>query len=283
MVAFKLFWFPVHWYWIFYFIAFIVWYRFFELIKKRGLFNNFPNLKKFFFYGIEDIFTALILSVLIWWRLGYVLFYDFTYYLHNPWKIVFVWEWGMSFVGGTIWVILAGIFLYRKYKLNKQEFLLFMDSVVSIVPLWLMLGRIWNFLNQELYGKTVQTLLPNLSENLINLWQKIYLFLIYKNVDSQLRINSNLLEAFLEWFLLLIILQFVFWQKTSKYKINPWVLSAKFIVLYGIFRFLMEFLRYYPNEDYINWLTLSQYFMIFYIIIWIILIFKFSQKKSLQK
>jgi len=280
MVAFNIFGFPIHWYGIFYLVAFLVWYQFFGLIKKKALFNNYLNLKKLFFYGIEDIFMYLILWVLIGGRLGYVFFYDFSYFLQNPLKIFFVWEWWMSFVGGTIWVILAGIALWRKFNLNKKEFLLFMDTVVSFVPFGLMLGRIWNFLNQELYGKTIETLLPNLSQNIITFGQKIYLFLVYSNVDTKLRINSNLIEAFFEWLLLLIILQIIFWNKTTKNKIKPWVLSVKFVILYWIFRFWAEFLRYYPNKDYFNWLTISQYFMIFYVFIWIILFFVFSRKES---
>lgn len=280
MVAFKIFGFPIYWYGIFYFIAFLIWYKFFGIIKKKALFNNYLNLKKLFFYGIEDIFMYLILWVLIWGRLGYVFFYDFSYFLQNPLKIFFLWEWGMSFVGWTIWVILAGIMLYRKFNLNKKEFLLFMDTVVSIIPFGLMLWRIWNFLNQELYGKTIENLLPSLSQNIINLWEKIYLFFIYSNVDAKLRINSNLIEAFFEWVILLIILQILFWQKTTKNRLKPWILWVIFLILYWIFRFLAEFLRYYPTKDYFHWLTISQYFMIFYIFIWIILYIIFSKQNT---
>jgi len=275
MVAFELFGLEIYWYGIFYLVAFLIWYLFFYLVAKKKYFKEFKNLQNLLEKWIDDLVIAIALGVILWWRLWYVLIYDFWYFLANPMDIFTIWQWGMGFIWGVIWVIMAMLFIKKIYKLNLTEFLLLIDMIVIVLPFGIMLWRIWNFLNQELYGMPVNILDNSIIEWILSSLGLVY---VYDQVDTILRINTNFLESFFEWFLILLVLIWLFYSKyitvKNKIKLNPWLLSGVFLLLYWISRFFLEFLRDHPVTDYLWYFTKTQFFMIFFVVWWIYLIIR---------
>ena len=191
-------------------------------------------------------------GVIIWGRLGYVLFYNLRYYLENPFEIFMPWKGGMSFHGGAIWVILAW---YIASKKMGKSFLKVSDKLVWIVPIGLFFGRIGNFINGELMG------LPG------------YTGILAQNVGGLNYFPTPLLEALLEWIILFMLL---FWRKKrTDYDGQVWVW---FLGGYGIMRFFAEFLRL-PDVQigYLIgwWMTLGHVFsmimVLFALVLWKIL------------
>jgi phosphatidylglycerol:prolipoprotein diacylglycerol transferase len=99
---------------------------------------------------IEDLLTWMILGVILGGRLGYVLFYQPAYYLQNPQEILFIWQGGMAFHGGLLGVIVAGLIFTTRYKIPKLSAA---DVMALGVPPGLLLGRLANFINAELWGR----------------------------------------------------------------------------------------------------------------------------------
>ena len=176
---------------------------------------------------LDNLNLALIAGMILGGRLGYVLFYNLSYYLHHPAQILATWQGGMSFHGGLIGVLLAGL-LYARF--SRLDFWKGVDLYAVVTPIGLGLGRLGNFLNSELYGRTTDV--P---------WG-----MVFPNGGELPRHPSQLYEAMLEGLLLFCIL----WPLRRKPWQNPpsdrWPhgsLLALFLVLYGCFRFLLEFFR----------------------------------------
>ena len=264
MIAFSLWPINIHWYGIFYAISFILWYFLIKYIIEKTDFVNIINKKEF----LDDILYYIILGVLLGWRLGYVFFYNLSYFIHQPRKIFYIWNWGMAFAGAFIGVWIAIYLLARKYKLSIFAV---SDLIVWFLPFWLWLWRIWNYLNQELYWKVCNTYIVN-----------HFGFMCKYFWTNQLHFANQLLESFLEWWLLFIIFQYLIWKK--RILLNRWFITIFFIIYYSIVRFLLEFIRRHP-KDYILyfWLSRSQYLMILIFILWIVLLvlkykkFKFNK------
>jgi phosphatidylglycerol:prolipoprotein diacylglycerol transferase len=163
-----------------------------------------------------------VLSILLGGRFGYVLFYNFSYFLSNPLEIFAFWHGGMSFHGGLIGSIIGMIFFTRKYKI---DFLKLMDVFAVIAPFGIFLGRIANFINMELYGR------PTNSD----------FGVIFPNGGEMPRHPSQLYEAGLEGLLAFIIL-FSFWRFSEIAK-RKGFLSGMFLILYGAFRIFIENFR----------------------------------------
>jgi phosphatidylglycerol:prolipoprotein diacylglycerol transferase len=168
---------------------------------------------------IEDLFFYLILGLIVGARLGYVLFYDLRVYLSNPLEIFAVWHGGMSFHGGLIGVLIVGILFCRKKRIS---FWRLSDLLIVTAPIGLCLGRIGNFINGELYGRVTQV--P---------WG-----MIFPKGGPLPRHPSQLYESALEGGILFLIL----WLLKDK-KLPSGGLLALFLILYGAFRFLVEFFR----------------------------------------
>ena len=113
-----------------------------EQIKKRGL----PLSSDF----IESLYTYIILGLVIWARLGYVLFYDLSAYLTHPLEIFAVWYGGMSFHGGLIGSIVCGIWYCKRSRADTWQVA---DLVCAPAPIGLGMGRLGNFIDGELYGR----------------------------------------------------------------------------------------------------------------------------------
>jgi len=167
----------------------------------------------------DDLLFYLIMGLLLGGRIGYVLFYNLKEYLHAPWEVFAIWHGGMSFHGGLIGMLVSGYFFARK---RKAVFLDLADIGALAAPLGLMLGRIGNFINGELYGRV--TSVP---------WG-----IVFPGGGPLPRHPSQLYEALFEGPILFIIL----WCLRTRLK-TPGELLVAFLWGYGIFRFTIEFFR----------------------------------------
>ncbi|MCX7987854.1 MAG: prolipoprotein diacylglyceryl transferase [Thermodesulfovibrio sp.] len=202
----------IRWYGLMYLIGFICSYLIVRReIKRRGL-----RVEKDF---LENLYFYLILGLLVGARLGYVVFYSLPYYLQHPLEIFAIWHGGMSFHGGLIGVILSAWFFTNK---KKFDFFTLTDMLVLTAPIGLGLGRIGNFINGELYGRV--TNVP---------WA-----MVFPDGGPLPRHPSQLYEAALEGVVLFVILWFLK-DKFSK----SGLVSSLFLILYGAFRFFVEFFR----------------------------------------
>lgn len=203
----------VHWYGIMYLFAFsAAWLLAWKRAQKPASVISKSQ--------VEDLIMFGALGVVLGGRIGYVLFYHFDQWLHDPLWLFRIWEGGMSFHGGLLGVMLA-IFIYSKRI--KVSWFATMDFVAPLVPLGLGFGRLGNFIGQELWGRVTD--LP---------WG-----MVFPNDPEQLaRHPSQLYQAFLEGLVLFAIL-FWFSQKPRP----RLAVSGLFLILYGIFRFGVEFVR----------------------------------------
>lgn len=232
-------------YGLMYALSFLIGYYF---IKRR--FIEFRPL-------VDSLFTYIFLGVVLWGRLGYVLFYNLSYYLSHPLEILYVWEWGMSFHWGLLGVILSAYFFSRKFHIS---FLKLMDILALVAPIGLFLWRIWNYLNKEL------------------LWFPYSGFLAVK-VQNETYFPSPLLEAFGEGIILFGILFFV--SKNQKFSGQ---ISAFFLIFYGFFRTLIELFVRTPDPQigyYFGIFTQGSFLSIPMIFVWVFLYF-FCIRKNWQ-
>ncbi len=168
---------------------------------------------------LQALYTYVVAGLIVGARLGYVVFYDLGAYLHKPWEIFAVWHGGMSFHGGLIGALAAGLLCCRKYG---AEPLSVGDLVIPTAPIGLGLGRLGNFINGELFGRVTDV--P---------WA-----MIFPNGGPFPRHPSQLYEFFFEGVLLFVIL----WVVKDRNRVRGG-LTALFLILYGLFRFSIEFFR----------------------------------------
>ena len=150
----------VYWYGIFYVLAFFAGYAFLSFLGKKRYFRKFPVLQKTLTADLDYLMIFLLLGVLLGGRLGHFLIYDLSNLgVENFFS---VWNGGMSFIGGIVGVVVSAIVFRFLYRLSWKEWLILFDCILVIVPLGILLGRLGNFLNQELYGIVFQN--PGFSE-----------------------------------------------------------------------------------------------------------------------
>jgi phosphatidylglycerol:prolipoprotein diacylglycerol transferase len=270
MVAFSFFWINVYRYWIFYLVGFVLSYCFLYFIWRKKYFHKFPRLQNLLENDLETLFVVLILWVLIWWRLGHVLIYDFQYFLDNPLDILKIWQWWMSFIGWILWVVLWVTVFIRKKKFSRKEFMILLDLLCCILPLCIAFWRLWNFLNQELYWIIFSNPFWR-SERMVWTLTSLWFLHIYDKIDSVLRINTNLLSIIFEWILLFIVLIFIFIAQIKKDRRKIWKIWVIFLLWYSIIRFLFEYLRQDSQLEFIWPFSKSQRFFIIFIVIWMII------------
>lgn len=206
---------PIHWYGILYAVAAVL-----ALILL-------PRLQRYRDLHESDdtwatVVSVAVLGVLVGGRLGYVLFYEPAYFFANPWEILSVWHGGMSSHGGFVGVAIAlGLYLWkRRLPLWKVA-----DVVVVPIAIGLALGRLGNFINEELYG-TVTTLPWGIRvPGEIGLRHPTQIYAIAKD---------------------LLIAGVCYWHLQAKSPPHGRT-AALFLLLYGSLRFLLEFLR---DQDY---------------------------------
>ncbi len=171
---------------------------------------------------LDDSVFWMILGVILGGRFGYVLFYNTSHFLSNPLEIFKIWQGGMAFHGGAVGVLIV-CWLVSYFKGIQLRTL--GDLICAATPIGLLLGRIANFVNGELYGR------PTVVE-----WG-----FIFQHVDQQPRHPSQLYEAGLEGFGLLILLGLVMHIPNLR-RING-LTAGIFFTLYGFIRYFIEFVR----------------------------------------
>lgn len=209
----------------------------------------------------------IFLWVLLGGRLGHVIIYDFSYYLSHPGEIFQVRQWGMSFIGWLFGVTIAMLVLMRKKRFSWKEILLLWDLIFAILPFGIMLGRIGNFLNQELYGVVVSDWLPRLWYPIFSVLNTLGIFHVYPQVDEFLRVNTNLLSSFFEGLVLLIIGLLIIRTRVRTKKPQPGKIVATFLIGYSFIRFCLEYLRADSQLEFHGRFSISQrFFLAFFII-----------------
>lgn len=274
MIAFSLWWLHIYRYWIFYLVAFAVAYFFFSFIAKQKILHKYPRLQYLFQHKLTDVFIICALGVLVWWRLGHIFIYDFVYYLYNPLQIFALQQGGMSFIWWMLGVTVSLFVYLRIQKLSWKELFLFFDFIVAIVPFGIMLWRIGNFLNQELYWTIVPSWFWSMWYGWFSLLHDLHIFHVYPKVDEFLRINTNFLSAFFEWFLLLLVMMRLVWKRTTTMVMKPWFLIGVFLLWYSVVRFLLEYLRQDSQFEFVSWLTKSQWFFVWFFLLGIMFLIK---------
>ncbi len=201
----------LRWYGLMYLIAFAgAWF----LANKRLASHTKWNEEQ-----LSDLLFQGFLGVIIGGRVGYVMFYHFDLFLADPLYLFKIWTGGMSFHGGLLGVVTA-LWLFAR----RQKVSLFVvgDFVAPLVPLGLGFGRLGNFINAELWGRTTDV--P---------WA-----FVFPGAGPDPRHPSQLYEAFLEGFVLFMILWY--FSKASR---PVGAVSGLFLTGYGSFRFIVEYFR----------------------------------------
>jgi phosphatidylglycerol:prolipoprotein diacylglycerol transferase len=206
---------------------------------------------------IDTLLLFTILGVIVWGRLGYVLLYNFSYYREHVLEILMPWKGGMSFHGWAVWVIIAW---YCAAKKTKVSFLKLSDKFVWIVPFGILLGRIGNYINGELF------------------WWAGYSWFWAKIINNISYFPTPLLEAFLEG----IVLGYILYRKKNNITYHG-QLGVWFLWGYGIARFVAEFFRD-PDMQvgyiYGNWMTLGHILSVVMVSISILLHFVLKNRKD---
>jgi phosphatidylglycerol:prolipoprotein diacylglycerol transferase len=252
-IALKLGPISVHWYGISYCVGLLLGIWILTVLnKKRKVFKDDAQIFDFAFW-------FFICGVILGGRLGYVLFYNLSYYLANPLKIFALWEGGMSFHGGLIAAFIVGYFFCKKHKIS---FVGLADMVVIPGALALTFTRIANFINHELVGRVIE------KAN----WKWIGVDF----GDGVLRYPSQLFQS-ADSFILFLILLLIYIRKPKK-----GVTMFCYIGLYGLFRFIIEFWRAPdPQVGFIwHYFTLGQLFSLGMLIIGIVGYFSAIRKRD---
>jgi phosphatidylglycerol:prolipoprotein diacylglycerol transferase len=183
-VLFDLGFIAIRWYSLAYIVGILIgWW-----LGKRIIIKKLQNsTQQFHLKEFDNLITYLIISIIVGGRFGYIVFYNLGYYISNPLDVVKIWEGGMSFHGALIGIIF-GTYLFSLKRKISTFFLL--DIIACVSPIGIFFGRIANFINGELIGKTT-----NIS------WS-----VIFPATDMLPRHPSQLYEAFLEGIVLFIIL-----------------------------------------------------------------------------
>jgi phosphatidylglycerol:prolipoprotein diacylglycerol transferase len=198
---------------------------------------------------VDDLIFYGVVGTILGGRLGYMVFYGFDQILDNPLSLLKVWEGGMSFHGGLIGVLLA-IFLFARR--HGRRFFQVADFLAPLVPTGLLAGRIGNFINGELWGHRTQ--MPWGLQLPCERFPHQCLDQPVNAVLSPPVHASQLYEAALEGLVLFAIL----WIYSSRPR-PMMAISGVFLFGYGIFRFLVEFVR--EPDSHIGYLALDWFTM----------------------
>ncbi len=231
--------FALRWYALAYIVGIVIAWRLAVMALKRPALwpDCQPPMRP---EQVEDLLTWIILGVILGGRLGFVLFYQPGYYLSNPSQILRIWEGGMAFHGGLIGVVLASWVYAIRHNIPKLQMA---DLVAFTVPWGLMLGRLANFINAELWGRA--TGLP---------WGVAFPGQAAQDCGQALgeicaRHPSQLYEAVLEGLILGVALLWLVFRK--KAFLAPGLSLGTFLAGYGLARFLVEFARQ-PDAQFIS-------------------------------
>jgi phosphatidylglycerol:prolipoprotein diacylglycerol transferase len=188
---------------------------------------------------IEDLLTWIIIGIILGGRLGFVLFYQPAYYLQHPAEILAIWQGGMAFHGGLLGVVIAGWIYTGRHGINRLSAA---DLMALGVPPGLLLGRIANFINAELWGRPTE--LP---------WGVIFPGAAAQECPGVegmcARHPSQLYEGALEGLILGVVLIWLVWGAQALHRRGT--VAGVFFAGYGLARFLVEFVRQ-PDAQFIS-------------------------------
>jgi len=231
-VALHIGFFKLHWYGISYLLGIgLGWYY----LERRAR-TRLSNLSQI---NVSDLVFYIALGAVLGGRLGYILFYNLPAYYDDPFSIFAVWKGGMSFHGGVVGVMFVLVWQSRKLG---ESILTLGDFFLPALPIGLGLGRLANFVNQELWGSPTD--LP---------WGVVF---TVPGAGGLSRHPTQLYEAVLEGLVLFLILHFM-----GKRRLQKGQITGMFLVLYGCFRSLVELVRE-PDAHigylYSDWFTMGQ-------------------------
>jgi phosphatidylglycerol:prolipoprotein diacylglycerol transferase len=221
--------FQIRWYGLMYLFGFLASYL---LIRIQ------PRARRLGLQGalLQDLILFLALGLIVGARIGYIFFYQFSNlgeYLKNPLEIIAIWHGGMSFHGGLIGCIVTGVLFCRWRNLPVWEVA---DTVIVTVPVGLLLGRIGNFINGELYGRP----------------SSVPWAMVFPGGGPMPRHPSQLYEAALEGLFLFLVLWVL-----KNFRFRPGAMVCLFLGGYGILRFFVEFFREPDPQIGLFWGVLS--------------------------
>jgi len=237
-VLISFFGFEIRYYGLVYVLGFLLGLYTLNKARKDGILNLEKD-------QVYDLMFYLMLGVIIGARLFHAIFWDFSYFLKEPWKILYLWQGGMSFHGGLFGILLSGYIYCKKKNINAKK----LADVLTLPAVFaLALGRIVNFINQEIVGTVT-----NVS------W-----CFKFKNYE-ECRHPVQLYAAFGRFLAFFILLKF--WNKHKE-----GFIFWNFILFFGIGRFFLDFIR----EDLIYLgLKAGQWFSLIMIIVSGYILFKF--------
>ena len=249
-VALDLGFIQIHWYGLMYIFGFLGGYGLAIYRIDRGF---FPINRA----QMSDFLSWIALGVIVGGRVGYMVFYQLDRLLDNPLSLFYIWEGGMAFHGGLVGVIALTWIFAQKHKVAP---LALGDALASLIPIGLGLGRLGNFIGGELWGRPTD--LP---------WA-----MVFSKADGLARHPSQLYQFALEGVLLFVVL----WLFSSKPRRRGQV-TGVFLLGYGVFRFMVEFVRE-PDSHLgfiaLTWMTMGQLLTVPMIVIgvWLLFIWKES-------
>ena len=254
-VIFDLGFVKIYWYGVMYLLAFLAAYL---LAKYRAKSSQKWNERQ-----VDDLIFYGALGAVLGGRLGYLIFYNFTIFISNPLIFFNFQNGGMSFHGGFLGVLIAMLLFNKKSKFSFFETT---DFIAPLVPLGLAFGRVGNYINGELWGKVTTSAFGIYAPDQSGQWAQRY--------------PTQLYEALLEG----VVLFFILWLFSKK---NQPVMatSALFLIFYGTFRFIIEFIRV-PDSHIgylaLNWLTMGQLLSLPMILVGLYLFYKSYYLKGLS-
>jgi phosphatidylglycerol---prolipoprotein diacylglyceryl transferase len=246
----------VRWYGLGYLVAFAVGYLILRRLARSGFFRVDPDT-------VGDLIFALVLGVILGGRIGYILFYDFDSFAANPARIIRIWEGGLSFHGGMLGALAAGLFYARQ---QKAAFLNVGDSLAFGVTPGIFAVRVANFVNGELFGRVAGPDVPwamrfptdpaaaealgtagrmTMRERELAV-ESAYESGRWEAVSQQvpLRHPSQLYEALGEGLLTGLILWAVYrWHRSRGVLWGDGAYGGLFLICYGVFRSIIELFR----------------------------------------
>ncbi len=231
--------FALRWYALAYIAGILIaWYLAARAVKRPALWPNetAPMTPR----QVEDLMTWIILGVILGGRLGYVLFYQPSVFLENPAQILRIWEGGMAFHGGLLGVVVATWLYARAQNIDKLQIA---DLVAHTVAPGLLLGRLANFVNAELWGRATD--LP---------WGVAFPARAAQDCGQALgeicaRHPSQLYEAAMEGLILGALILWMVYRRNAFHA--PGRILGTFLAGYGIARFIVEFFRQ-PDAQFIS-------------------------------
>ena len=250
----------IRWYSLAYICGIVAgWFYAIKIIKLTA--KNEYNFNQIKATQFDNLIVYIVVGIILGGRLGYVFFYNSSYFIQNFSEIFKLWEGGMSFHGGLLGVIL-GTFIFSKRE--NINFFKCTDIISCVAPIGIFFGRIANFINGELYGK-----FSNLP------WS-----VIFPNGENISRHPSQIYEALLEGLVLFFLINYL--ALKGKLLFKPGYISSFFLILYSVFRLFSELFRE-PDEHlgyFFNYFSMGSMLSLATLLIGIFMIYAIKKNEQ---